>query len=236
MEISKGIKIVDTALWFSLEKVLVINDLHIGYEEALHRKGILVPRFQLEQIMNQLKIILQKTKARKVIINGDLKHEFGRALRQEWKEVLHFLDFTLANVPEMIIIKGNHDPVIKPIVDKKGIVVVSEYMVGDTLIVHGDELVKTNAKRIVIGHEHPAITIREGSKWEKYKCFLKGKWRDNEKDRELIAVPSFNPLLEGTDVLKEQLLSPFLEDFKNFEAYVVGEKGAFGFGKIKYLL
>ena len=93
MEISKSIKIVDAALWFEAEKALVINDLHLGYEEALHRKGIMVPRFQLEQIIDKLKIILQKTKPTKVIINGDLKHEFGKVLRQEWKEVLNFLDF-----------------------------------------------------------------------------------------------------------------------------------------------
>jgi len=232
MDISKGIKIVDTALWFEAEKVLVINDLHIGYEEALHRKGVLVPRFQLEQIIDKLKIILEKTRPTKVIINGDLKHEFGKVLRQEWREVLHFLDFVLANVPEVIIIKGNHDPIIKPIADKKGIAVVEQYKVGETLIVHGDELLETTAKRIVIGHEHPAIIIREGSKWEKYKCFLKGTW----KDKELIAVPSFNPLLEGTDVLKEQLLSPFLNDITNFEIYVVGEKEVYYFGKLMNII
>lgn len=231
MEISKGLKIVDTSLWFEAEKVLVINDLHIGYEEALHRKGILVPRSQLEQIIDKLKLILHQTKPNKIIINGDLKHEFGKVLRQEWREVLEFLDFLLQNVPEVIIIKGNHDPIIKPIADKKGVAVINEYKVGDTLIIHGDELVETDAKRIVIGHEHPAITIREGSKWEKYKCFLKGKWQK----KELIAVPSFNPLLEGTDILKEQLLSPFLENIENFEIYVVGEKGVFFFGKIKEL-
>ena len=230
---------VDTALWFEAEKVLVINDLHIGYEEALHRKGVLVPRFQLEQIIDKLRIILEKTKPTQIIINGDLKHEFGKVLRQEWREVLELLDFLLQQVPEVIIVKGNHDPIIKPIADKKGVAVVSEYVIGDTLVVHGDSLVETNAKRIVIGHEHPAITIREGSKWEKYKCFLKGTWRSKRKGKkkeiELIAVPSFNPLLEGTDVLKEQLLSPFLDDIKNFEVYVVGEKGVYYFGKIKEL-
>ncbi|MDP3699084.1 MAG: metallophosphoesterase [Nanoarchaeota archaeon] len=231
MEISKGIKIVDTSLWFDRERVLIINDLHLGYEEALHRKGVLVPRFQLEQIIGKMKIIFQKVKPAKIIINGDLKHEFGKVLRQEWKEVLEFLDFLLGNVTEVIIIKGNHDPIIQPIADKKGIMVVPEYKIGESLIVHGDELVETKAKRIVIGHEHPAITIREGSKWEKYKCFLKGTWQG----KELIAVPSFNPLLEGTDVLKEQLLSPFLDDIKDFEVYVVGEKEALYFGKVRKL-
>lgn len=231
MEISKSIKIVDAALWFEAEKALVINDLHLGYEEALHRKGILVPRFQLEQIIAKLKIILQKTKPTKVIINGDLKHEFGKVLRQEWKEVLDFLDFVLVNVEEVIIIKGNHDSIIKPIADKRRVAVVNEYKLGNVLIVHGDELVKTEAKTIIIGHEHPAVTIREGSKWEKCKCFLKGKW----EGKELIAVPSFNPLLEGTDVLKEELLSPFFGNIKNFEVYVVGETGTFYFGKVRGL-
>ena len=59
--------------------------------------------------------------------------------------------------------------------------------------------------------------------------------RERQKKKELIAVPSFNPLLEGTDVLKEQLLSPFLKDIKDFEVYVVGEKGIYLFGKVREL-
>ncbi|SRR3989338_3856848 len=231
MEILPGIKTVGTALFIEKEKTLIVNDLHIGYEEVLHRKGVLVPRFQLEQIIANLKTILQKTKAEKIIINGDLKHEFGTVLQREWKEVLQFLDFCLRQVAEVVIIKGNHDPIITPIAEKRGVKVVAEYRIGKILIVHGDELVETDAEIIVIGHEHPAITIREGSKWEKYKCYLKGKWQG----KELIAVPSFNPLLEGTDVLKEQLLSPFLDDISKFEAYVVGEKEVFYFGKLKNL-
>jgi len=231
MQISKEIQIVRAALWLSTEKILIINDLHIGYEEALHRQGILVPKFQLREIIKEMEQILKKVKPEKIIINGDLKHEFGTVLRQEWSEVLQFLDFCLQHCREVIIIKGNHDPIIKPIAEKRGIRVATEYLVDDIAIVHGDKLIETKAKRIIIGHEHPAITIREKSKREKYKCFLKGKW----KGKELIAVPSFNPLLEGTDVLKEQLLSPFLENIKNFEVYVVSKGEVFGFGKVKDL-
>ncbi len=229
MQISPGIEIIHAALWLSKEKTLIINDLHIGYEEALHRKGILVPKFQLQEIIKEMEQILTQVKPQKIIINGDLKHEFGTVLQQEWNEVLQFLDFCLQHCPEVIIIKGNHDPIIKPIAEKRGILVLTEYQVGDTLIVHGDKLIETKAKRIIIGHEHPAITISEGSKKEKYKCFLKGKW----KGKELIAVPSFNPLLEGTDVLKEELLSPFLEKVKNFQVYVVSKAEVFAFGKVK---
>ena len=51
-----------------------------------------------------------------------------------------------------------------------------------------------------------------------------------------MTVPSFNPLLEGTDILKEELLSPFLTDIKNFKVYIVGKGEVFDFGKVKRLL
>ncbi|HLC90804.1 MAG TPA: metallophosphoesterase [Candidatus Nanoarchaeia archaeon] len=229
MEISPGITIIGPALFIQREKLLVINDLHLGYEQALHQQGVLAPRFQLQEIATQLEKIIKTVKPKKMVINGDLKHEFGRISSGEWRDVLKFMDVFLPQVEEIIIIKGNHDPIIKPIAEKRGIQVVSEYRRGDILIAHGDEIVKTTAKRIVIGHEHPAITIREGSKWEKYKCFLKGTW----KRKELIVVPSFNPLLEGSDILQEKLLSPFLKDISAFSVYVVSKGEAFGFGKVK---
>lgn len=229
MQISQNIQIIETSLWLEQEKILVINDLHLGYEEALQHKGIFVPRFQLKEIVTSLGRIFIEVTPEKIIINGDLKHEFGKVLRQEWSEVLQLIDFLLQHCKEVIIIKGNHDPIIQPIAEKRRTKVVTEYRIDDTLIIHGDELVETDAKRIIIGHEHPAITIREGSKWEKYKCFLRGKW----KGKELIAVPSFNPLLEGTDILKEQMLSPFLTKVDSFDVFVVSKGEIFNFGKVR---
>lgn len=229
MQLSPNIHIIETSLWLEEEKILVINDLHLGYEEALQHKGVLVPHFQLKEIVAILERIFARVTPEKIIINGDLKHEFGRVLRQEWSEVLQLIDFLLQHCKEVIIIKGNHDPIIQPIAEKRGTKVVTEYRIDDTLIIHGDGLIETDARRIIIGHEHPAITIREGSKWEKYKCFLRGKW----KGKELIAVPSFNPLLEGTDILKEQMLSPFLTTVDSFDVFVVSKGEIFNFGTIK---
>lgn len=253
LEISKGIEIVELALWLKKEKVLIINDLHLGYEEVLHRKGILVPKFQIKEILSQFQSLLKKVKPKLIIINGDLKHEFGHVLSQEWKDVLNLFDFVLKNKKnnrKIIIIKGNHDLIIKPIAEKRGVTVVKEYRLGDLLIAHGDELVETDAKRIIIGHEHPAITIREGSKREKYKCFLKGNWyqkaslsgtsgnrkRLQKCGKELIVMPSFNPLLEGTDILKEKSLSPFLVDIQNFSVFITSKGEVFDFGKVRDVL
>ena len=228
MDISKGFRIIDLALWWEAEKLLIINDLHIGYEEALQHKGVLVPRFQLEEMRNMLERVFRQVRPETIIVNGDLKHEFGRILRQEWKEILAFFDFLAEHTKKIILIKGNHDVIIGPVAERKGVEVVKELRLGDTLIIHGDALVETAAKRLIIGHEHPAITLREGSKGEKYKCFLRGKW----KRKELLVMPSFNPLLEGTDILKEQLLSPFLMDLQNFYVFIVGKENVFAFGRV----
>lgn len=238
MEISKEIEIINLSLWLKKEQILIISDLHLGYEEYLHQKGVLLPKAQVQLIKEELQKIFQIVKPTIIIINGDLKHEFGKVLRQEWTEVLNLIDFLQQHCKELILIRGNHDVILGPIAEKKGITVVSEYKIGSILIVHGDKIIKTEAtttktpvKAIIIGHEHPAICIREKSKMEKFKCFLKGRW----KKKDLIVMPSFNSLLEGTDVTKERLLSPFLKDVSDFEVFAVSAGEVFKFGKVKQL-
>ena len=176
--------------------------------------------------------ILNVTKPKTVLINGDLKHQFGGISREEWKEVLQFLDYLLKRVKEVIIVQGNHDPIIKPIADKRNVKVVKELEFEEGLVVHGDEIIETDKDVVVIGHEHPAISIKEGSKVERFKCFLKGKF----KDKTVIVVPSFNPLLEGTDVLQGRMLSPYLKKVDDFNVFVVNKGEAFGFGLVKDLM
>jgi len=234
----QNLEIVDLGLLLKQEKILVFADFHIGYEEALNRQGILVPRFQFKDVIKRLGKIfskLKKIKIDKIIINGDVKHEFGRISEQEWRETLKLLDFLAKFCDDIILVKGNHDTIIGPIAKKKKISVVDYYFAEDVLITHGHKIPNKNilkkAKTILIGHEHPAISLREDVRIEKFKCFLKGKY----KRKNLIVMPSFCLATEGTDVLSEKLLSPFLDqDISNFEVFVVADK-IYDFGKIKNL-
>ena len=61
---------------------------------------------------------------------------------------------------------------------------------------------------------------------------MKGKF----KDKTVIVVPSFNPLLEGTDVLQGRMLSPYLKKVDDFNVFVVNKGEAFGFGLVKDLM
>ncbi len=215
MKLTDNIEIIDLALYLKKEKTLIISDLHIGIEESLNKQGVLIPRFQLEDFLKKLELIFKKVEVNKVIFNGDLKHEFGEISRQEYFNILKLFDFLKDK--EIIIIKGNHDPILKPIADKRNLKLIESYILDNTTILHGDKILVNLEKTLIIGHEHPAISFKNNGRTEKYHCFLKGKYHK----KNLIVMPSFNLLTHGSNVLKENLLSPFLNDIENFEVFVV---------------
>lgn len=245
-ELSKGIIAVDLALYLAESKTLVIADTHIGYEEALNKQGVFVPRFQFKDIGKRLEKIFAKLSdsgrtVEKIIINGDVKHEFGTISEQEWRHTLQLIDFLNKHCKDLYLIKGNHDKILGPIAGKRSIEIKDYLILGDIAVMHGDrlpdkkleaEMKDKKVKTIIIGHEHPAVSLGTMARFERYKCFLAGKW----KRKALIVQPSFNLVTEGTDVIKEKLLSPFLKQnsgFKNFEVIVPGEDEKFyDFGKI----
>jgi len=215
-----------------IEDTLIISDLHIGQEEELLKKGVMIPKFQFKDLFENLKMLIETTKPKKVIIAGDLKHEFGSISNQEWNDTFKVIDYILANCESLILVRGNHDKILGPIASKKKIDVVDSYVFGENIVMHGDYLprkeILTGVKRIIIGHEHPAIMLREESKAEKFKCFLKGKW----KEYELVVLPAFNPFSTGIDITAEKLSSPFLKDIRDFDVFIVEQKKVFPFGKV----
>jgi hypothetical protein len=246
INICKGIKIIDLALYLEEHNTLIIADTHIGYEEALNKQGFLIPRFQFKELLRRIEKIFTKGKKqfKKIVINGDIKHEFGIISKQEWRHTLQLLDFLGKHCEEVILIKGNHDSILGPIAKKRNVKVKDYYIINGNnsylknkiLITHGNEinnkLIKNKQiKIIIIGHEHPALSLKEGLKIELYKCYLKGRY----KDKILIAQPSFNLVREGTDILNEQLLSPFLQqDLDDFNIYLVQDK-VYDFGRVRDL-
>lgn len=236
MQLIPGIDAVDLVLHVKKPNVLVLADLHLGYEESLKYQGVLVPRFLCKDLMKRLEPVLEKIKPDRIVINGDFKHEFGTVMQQEWRDAVRFIDFLSKYCKEIVIIKGNHDVFLGIIASRKNVRVEKELWLDDVLIAHGDELPSKVAKPrvVIIGHEHPAIVLRNDVRAEKFKCFLVGQWQKSV----LIALPSCNLATEGTDVLRADLLSPFLkQDLSDFKVFVVDEekKEVLGFGKVGQL-
>ncbi len=286
MRLLDNIVLIDLAIYTN--NTLILTDFHIGYEESLNKKGIMVPRFQFPEILKRLDSIFKKLankKIEKVIVNGDLKHEFGTISGQEWRHTLRLLDYLGQHCNDIILIKGNHDRILGPIAKKKDVKILDYFIIetekntmgensingnqskkinkknndkikkikanilqslkktnpakktikNKILVIHGDKIppksLLEGVSTIIIGHEHPAVSIKEGPRAELFKAYLIGKW----KGKNLIVQPSFKLVNEGTDVLKEELLSPFLkQNLGNFDVVVVGDK-LYRFGKIKDL-
>lgn len=231
LKLAENVFAVDLCTYLPDIKALIIADLHLGYEESLGKRGVLVPRTQFKTVIKRLEWILKQVPVKRVILNGDVKHEFGVISKQEWREVLRLLDFFKDKGIEVIVMKGNHDTILGPIAQKREVIEVKEFRHKDILIVHGDYEPAKPAKIIIIGHEHPAISLKEDAKYEKFKCFLKGPYKKNV----LIAQPAFFPLTTGTDVLNEPTLSPLLKDLSKFEAFIVDDEthDVLPFGKLK---
>ncbi len=228
MEIYEGIEIKDLALYLPKEKILIISDTHIGMDEALNKEGILVPRFGFKDLKKRFEIILKDLEIDKIVINGDLKHEFGIISNTEWSQTLELLEILEKKCKDIILIRGNHDTILGPIAKKKNLKLKDFYKVGDILIAHGDKIIHEDAKVIIIGHEHPAVGLKEDSRIETYKCFLKGKF----EYKSLLVLPSFNLVTEGSNILREDILSPYLDqDLSKFEVFIVGDK-IYDFGRV----
>ncbi len=220
------------------EKILVVGDLHLGLGQAIREGGVFLPVNLYKEVKSDLeKIFMDVGKVQKVVLLGDLKHEFGQILWDEWKEVLDFIEYLRENCEEIIIIKGNHDVFTDKITKKREVKVVDYFVLGKNAFLHGDrsfdEIEDKKVKKWFMGHGHPAVVISEGIKKEKYKCFLHGTW----KGREVFILPSFSGINEGTDAREFDLGMAWDFNLENFEVKVVDEENlkVLDFGKLKSL-
>ncbi len=229
MKIFEGIYTIDSYPAIFIEEIdtAVIADLHLGYELALAQQGIFVPQVQLKETLKDLRGIFKLVKPEKLIINGDIKHEFGEVSNQEWREVKKLIAYIKRKIKRLILVRGNHDNYLLNITSKLGIEVFNPYYLEKGIcFVHGHKKVKLpEFKTLIIAHEHPSLVLREGFDRVKIPCLLYGKI----KGKNFICLPAFSSWASGTEinlVSREDLLSPILKeiDFKELKAIGL-EKG-----------
>lgn len=231
IEVFPGMKISrHHALFVENEDLLVIADLHLGYEGALLEQGVSIPRFQKEVMMERLKRLLEKYEPSTILINGDFKHEFSKNLIQEWQEVNEFLDFIMSQA-DIELTRGNHDNFLKTILSKKGLGISMDIRLGSYTFAHGHEDVSWDGT-LIMGHEHPSLGLRDKiGATAKIPCFL--------VTPSTIVLPAFSPLALGTDVATLDFISPPLKDVPAGEShvYAIEEKtGLLDFGKLEGIL
>jgi len=238
------IRYLDNSLLIN-DEILVLTDFHIGYEEYLFGKYIPI-RIQYDEIIKNLDEIFsnlkkEHVKLKEIVILGDLKHEFGDISDSEWRETLSLLDHFLGKCDKIVLIKGNHDNILGPIARKRDVELKEFHIIDEICFLHGDKWIKECDKCniVIMGHLHPAVTLNDSYKKEKFKCFLNGKW----KGRDVYVLPSFVPLVFGYDFMDHNRLEKGFsmidnKDFKNFEVIIYDKKDnkEYNFGKLGKLM
>lgn len=223
MKIIKGIEIVKNypVLFVQNINAFVVADLHLGKEAYLREDGgIAVPDIQVKKEVHILKDATDVFNPEKLIILGDVKHDFSGLKYEEKRAVETFFSEITGMYNKIIITKGNHDNFLIPITEKYGIDMVDEYVKKGILFMHGHKMPKyKDAGLIIMGNEHPNVALYDsvGAK-EVMKCFLYGNY-----GRRIIVIPAMSPLSYGTEmniVPKEALLSPILRH-SNLDAFKV---------------
>src|SRR3989344_3072151 len=121
------------------KNTIVVGDLHLGYEEALNKAGIFVSRKMFVEMIEYFDKFFDRVgKVEEIVLLGDVKHDFGSILRQEWEDTLNLVKYFKQKSKKVIIIKGNHDKIVEPLAKKGDVKVVDYYIDGETCFIHGE--------------------------------------------------------------------------------------------------
>jgi hypothetical protein len=115
------------------------------------------------------------------------------------------------------VVKGNHDNYIVQVLRELKVKLHDPSLyLGDYYLMHGNSDLEQDfqeAKYVFMGHEHPAVTIRDdiGVK-HRFKAFLSGKIGN----RIVTVLPSISPLSYGNpmnEMHRSQFMSPLLRKY-----------------------
>lgn len=140
--------------------------MHLGYEGVIaEEEGLFIPKVQFGKEISMLERIVSSQRARRILVNGDIKHEFSETSYHETREVSDLLFFLENNFEEIVLVKGNHDNFIGRITSRHRVRLCDEFETGRFYFLHGHKTPTDFAKKrgeiVIIGHEHAAIALRD---------------------------------------------------------------------------
>ncbi len=244
LKIDKHVSIVIPypCIYISDEDLLIISDIHLGLEEQRARLGIYIPTMITDTIIDYITKPVKELGCKRVILLGDVKHEFGKPSEEEWFSVRKLIKSIKGIGVEPEVIRGNHDNYIIRILNNMDVKLHDPYLLLDKyFFMHGHidlEQEFDDSKYVFMGHEHPAITIRDDvNAKHRFKAFLIGVING----RRVAVLPSASPLAYGNpvnEIERDELMSIFLRRYgiDEFTPYLI-EVGEIvkEFPKVKYL-
>lgn len=162
------------------ERILVVADLHIGWEVKLVEQGIHIPS-QTPKTLEKMIQIIENCKPTGIIFLGDVKHAIAKVEMEEWRDIPDFFETISKRVSNIQIIPGNHDGNLEPLLPEAAKILSPTGIVcGNAGLFHGHtwpapELLE--CRDLVTGHVHPTVAFRDTigfritrQVWVKAKC------------------------------------------------------------------
>jgi len=146
------------------ERVLVVADLHIGWEVALAEQGIHVPS-QTSKMKDKLLKLIDLYKPTGLLFLGDVKHTIAKVELEEWRDVPDLIEALLERVTDIKVVLGNHDGNLEPLLPSAvKIFPPTGIALWDVGFFHGNawpspELLQ--CRSLIIGHVHPTVAFRD---------------------------------------------------------------------------
>jgi uncharacterized protein len=145
-------------------KTLVIADPHLGWEMALQQNGIHVPS-QTPKLFKKLADLLIQHKPDALMIVGDVKYTVVASEPGEWHDIPDFFWEVTKFVPEIGVVRGNHDANLEPMLPENvKMFPAGGVAVGDVALFHGHKWPSPallGCKTLVMGHLHPVVVFRD---------------------------------------------------------------------------
>ncbi|HID72351.1 TPA: hypothetical protein EYP38_00285, partial [Candidatus Micrarchaeota archaeon] len=197
---------------------LIVGDTHFGMEDKLRRKGVHAGDFS-ERIFERLKNLLEETKAKKLILLGDVKENITVV-----DPITSRIISKLKMLTEVIIVRGNHDGGV----ENTGVEVkpAEGFVYENVGLAHGHswpakELLM--CEYLVCGHQHPMVRMKDSlGKFHSEPVWVIAE-PDAEKINEhyskfnpkikLVLMPAYNPLVgSAINFPSEKQLGPILNN------------------------
>lgn len=192
---------------------VVIADVHLGRGAA---SSVDAPLDDGADVRDRLARLLERTGPSTVVVAGDLLHSFDRLPLEVDRDLSAIESLVEAAGATLVVTPGNHDAMLEAAYDGE---TAREYRLadGETVVCHGHERPTEPARRYVIGHDHPALSI-DG---RKRPCFLYGPEAYDGAD--VLVLPAFTRLAGGATVngmSGRDFQSPLVDDVDRFHPAV----------------
>ena len=207
---------------------VIITDLHIGFESSLFGNNIFVGKnTTIQETINCIEEILEKTKANSLILLGDIKSSIKSIAKNEWSEVPLFFK-KMSDKVETILVPGNHDANIQKLVpDEVTLASSTGLVIENILLTHGHTMPSenfSNVDKIIMGHVHPVFfqeeSVINGKRvWISIKADKQQIFSSTSGEVEVTIVPSFNKYFYSIHKKKyKKSISPILEKIKKIKS------------------